>query len=214
MPPCSALSTRCTRCCRAAPTPPWGATTLAAAPERAAPGFSGCRCYTGVRCVLAGHIPSHREAHRPSMPPTHTTRASPPPSQLTAAAAPLCPSVLLSQGRLIDHLRNTQSVGLEDLAVLVLDEADRLLEMGFAEEVRRGSAACARMAEGMRACIQVAGGAANQSSPAPAPPKPSNQLKHCPSSHPPTNATLQLNRSERWSRWRRRGGRPCCSAPP
>jgi ATP-dependent RNA helicase DDX27 len=36
---------------------------------------------------------------------------------------------------MIDHLRNTQSVGLEDLAVLVLDEADRLLEMGFAEEV-------------------------------------------------------------------------------
>lgn len=41
---------------------------------------------------------------------------------------------------MIDHLRNTQSVGLEDLAVLILDEADRLLEMGFAEEVR---AACA-----------------------------------------------------------------------
>ena len=39
------------------------------------------------------------------------------------------------QGRLIDHLRNTQSVGLEDLQLLVLDEADRLLEMGFAEEV-------------------------------------------------------------------------------
>ena len=41
------------------------------------------------------------------------------------------------QGRLIDHLRNTQSVGLEDLQALVLDEADRLLQMGFAEEVRR-----------------------------------------------------------------------------
>jgi ATP-dependent RNA helicase DDX27 len=27
-------------------------------------------------------------------------------------------------------------VGLEDLAVLVLDEADRLLEMGFKEEVQ------------------------------------------------------------------------------
>ena len=40
------------------------------------------------------------------------------------------------QGRLIDHLRNTQAVGLEDLQALVLDEADRLLEMGFAEEVR------------------------------------------------------------------------------
>ena len=39
------------------------------------------------------------------------------------------------QGRLIDHLRNTRSVGLEDLQALVLDEADRLLQMGFAEEV-------------------------------------------------------------------------------
>lgn len=28
-----------------------------------------------------------------------------------------------------------QSFGLEDLSVLVLDEADRLLEMGFKEEV-------------------------------------------------------------------------------
>ncbi len=36
---------------------------------------------------------------------------------------------------MIDHLRNTQSLGLEDLEVLVLDEADRLLEMGFADEV-------------------------------------------------------------------------------
>ena len=40
------------------------------------------------------------------------------------------------QGRLIDHLRNTQSVGLEDVQTLVLDEADRLLDMGFADEVR------------------------------------------------------------------------------
>lgn len=39
------------------------------------------------------------------------------------------------QGRLIDHVRNSASVGLEDLQVLVLDEADRLLEMGFAEEI-------------------------------------------------------------------------------
>ena len=41
----------------------------------------------------------------------------------------------MTQGRLIDHLRNTQSVGIEDLQALVLDEADRLLEMGFSEEV-------------------------------------------------------------------------------
>ena len=39
------------------------------------------------------------------------------------------------QGRLIDHVRNTQSVGLEDIQTLILDEADRLLDMGFADEV-------------------------------------------------------------------------------
>ncbi|GLI64314.1 hypothetical protein VaNZ11_007513 [Volvox africanus] len=43
--------------------------------------------------------------------------------------------VVATPGRLLDHLRNSQSVGLEDLAVVVLDEADRLLEMGFREEV-------------------------------------------------------------------------------
>lgn len=51
-------------------------------------------------------------------------------------AARLCKQALLwEQGRLIDHLRNTQLVGLEDLQVLVLDEADRLLGMGFTDEV-------------------------------------------------------------------------------
>ena len=44
--------------------------------------------------------------------------------------------VVATPGRLIDHVRNTHSVGLEDLAALVLDEADRLLEMGFLEEIR------------------------------------------------------------------------------
>ena len=44
--------------------------------------------------------------------------------------------VVATPGRLIDHVRNTHSVGLEDLATLVLDEADRLLEMGFLEEIR------------------------------------------------------------------------------
>ncbi|KAK9787623.1 hypothetical protein WJX73_001953 [Symbiochloris irregularis] len=43
--------------------------------------------------------------------------------------------VVATPGRLIDHVRNTQSVGLEDIQMLVLDEADRLLDMGFSEEV-------------------------------------------------------------------------------
>ena len=39
--------------------------------------------------------------------------------------------VVATPGRLIDLLRNAPSVGLEDLEILVLDEADRLLELGF-----------------------------------------------------------------------------------
>lgn len=36
---------------------------------------------------------------------------------------------------MIDHLRNTSCFGLDDLQMLILDEADRLLELGFKEEV-------------------------------------------------------------------------------
>lgn len=43
--------------------------------------------------------------------------------------------IIATPGRLLDHLRNSQSVHLDDLDVLVLDEADRLLEMGFEDEV-------------------------------------------------------------------------------
>ncbi|KAE8674790.1 DEAD-box ATP-dependent RNA helicase 28 [Hibiscus syriacus] len=43
--------------------------------------------------------------------------------------------VVATPGRMIDHLRNTMSVDLDDLAVLILDEADRLLELGFSAEI-------------------------------------------------------------------------------
>ena len=43
--------------------------------------------------------------------------------------------VVCTPGRIIDHLRNSQSVSLDDLDVLVLDECDRLLDMGFQEEL-------------------------------------------------------------------------------
>lgn len=43
--------------------------------------------------------------------------------------------VVATPGRMIDHLRNSISVGLDDLAVLILDEADRLLELGFNPEI-------------------------------------------------------------------------------
>ncbi|KAJ0754061.1 putative RNA helicase [Helianthus annuus] len=44
--------------------------------------------------------------------------------------------VVATPGRIIDHLRNSMSVDLDDLAVLILDEADRLLELGFEAEIR------------------------------------------------------------------------------
>lgn len=43
--------------------------------------------------------------------------------------------VVATPGRMLDHLQNSLSVGLEDLSILVLDEADRLLELGFTQEV-------------------------------------------------------------------------------
>ena len=44
--------------------------------------------------------------------------------------------MVATPGRMIDHLRNSMSVDLDDLAVLILDEADRLLELGFDAEIR------------------------------------------------------------------------------
>eukprot|EP00392_Amoebophrya_sp_AT5.2_P015970 g16198.t1 len=45
------------------------------------------------------------------------------------------PDVLIcTPGRILDHLLNTQSVHLEMLEIVVFDEADRLLEMGFRDE--------------------------------------------------------------------------------
>jgi len=38
-------------------------------------------------------------------------------------------------GRLIDHIHNTKGFTLEDVEMLVLDEADMLLEMGFKDEL-------------------------------------------------------------------------------
>lgn len=53
-----------------------------------------------------------------------------------AAALRTGPEIVVgTPGRVIDHLRNSQGFGLEDLAALVLDEADRLLEMGFKDEI-------------------------------------------------------------------------------
>ena len=44
--------------------------------------------------------------------------------------------VIATPGRIIDHLRNSLAVGFDALEVLVLDEADRLLQLGFRDEIQ------------------------------------------------------------------------------
>ena len=57
--------------------------------------------------------------------------------------------VLATPGRLIDHMRNTARVHLDELEVLVLDEADRLLELGFVDELREIVKMCPRQRQTM-----------------------------------------------------------------
>ena len=50
--------------------------------------------------------------------------------------------VVATTGRLLDHVHNTKGFSLEDVEVLVLDEADRLIEMGFKDEVSKVVSQC------------------------------------------------------------------------
>lgn len=43
--------------------------------------------------------------------------------------------VIATIGRLLDHIHNTKGFTLENVDILVLDEADKLLEMGFKDEL-------------------------------------------------------------------------------
>lgn len=44
--------------------------------------------------------------------------------------------VVATPGRILDHVMNTPGVTLVDVSLLVLDEADRLLDLGFQDEVK------------------------------------------------------------------------------
>ncbi|WVQ73176.1 ATP-dependent RNA helicase DRS1 [Cryptococcus sp. DSM 104548] len=60
------------------------------------------------------------------------------------------PDILIATpGRLIDHLTNTPSFTLSALDVLVIDEADRMLEAGFTDELEEIIRACPRSRQTM-----------------------------------------------------------------
>jgi len=50
--------------------------------------------------------------------------------------------IVATPGRVLDHILNTRAFDLGDIEILVLDEADRLLEMGFMEQLEQVVKAC------------------------------------------------------------------------
>ena len=52
--------------------------------------------------------------------------------------------VVCTPGRMLDHLMNTQSVAFDDLEILVMDEVDQLVDLGFAAEVEQLVKECPR----------------------------------------------------------------------
>jgi ATP-dependent RNA helicase DDX18/HAS1 len=45
--------------------------------------------------------------------------------------------LVATPGRLLDHLENTKGFVYRNLKALIIDEADRILEIGFEEEMKR-----------------------------------------------------------------------------
>jgi ATP-dependent RNA helicase DDX18/HAS1 len=45
--------------------------------------------------------------------------------------------LVATPGRLLDHLQNTKGFIFKNLKMLVIDEADRILEVGFEEEMHQ-----------------------------------------------------------------------------
>ena len=52
--------------------------------------------------------------------------------------------VIATPGRLIDHLQNTPTFGLESIEVLILDEADRMLDECFLDQMKEIVKSCAQ----------------------------------------------------------------------
>jgi ATP-dependent RNA helicase DDX18/HAS1 len=50
--------------------------------------------------------------------------------------------IIATPGRLLDHLHNTQGFVFKNLRSLIIDEADRILEVGFEDEMVRLCASC------------------------------------------------------------------------
>ena len=69
--------------------------------------------------------------------------------KVQAALLRKCPDVLIATpGRLLEHL-NAGHLKLDQVEVLVLDEADRMLDMGFAEDVTRLANECVQRQQTM-----------------------------------------------------------------
>ncbi|KAJ2657164.1 nucleolar DEAD-box protein required for synthesis of 60S ribosomal subunit [Coemansia sp. RSA 1200] len=57
--------------------------------------------------------------------------------------------VIATPGRLIDHLRNSRAFGIDAVEILVMDEADRMLDDGFEDELTEIVRACPRKRQTM-----------------------------------------------------------------